>query len=261
MKKVSFVILLAVVALFSSSCTKDKINLSEEIIGKWQSAKSKGGSNPLTNNVDLLTFVSTDKAYMSASFNSSMGLGVLWWDQEEFNVKIDDKLVTLTNKIDEHTTILIELEVSTIGNNEMIAKRTMTKSVDGYVVNSVNENVRYVKVEENYKQDILGTWEGRCTSGEAASDDGQTHRWEYKDNGTYVYYEKDGGNWVPCPSNELNEYFVDGDMLFTRWIDNGQMYSENWSLIIHDNTMRWSALRQNEDGSSEVIVFEMTKVN
>jgi hypothetical protein len=261
MKKASFVILLAVVALFTTSCTKDKINLSEQIIGKWETAKSQGGSNFLTNNLDVLTFVSPDKAYMSASFNSNMGLGVLWWDQQEFNVKIDGKMVTLTSNIDEHTTILIELEVSSIGNNEMIAKRTITKSVDGIMVNTVNENVRYVKVDENYKQNILGTWEGRCTSGDAASDDGQTHRWEYKDNGTYVYYEKDGDNWVPCPSNELNEYFVDGDMLFTRWIDNGQMYSENWSLIINDNTMQWSALRLNEDGSSDVVIFEMTKVN
>ena len=261
MKKVSFVILLAILALFSSSCKKDKINLSEQIIGKWETSKSTGGTNPLTNDLDVLTFVSPSKAFMSASFNSSMVPGVLWWDQQEFDVKIDGSKATLTGHIDEHTTILIELEVSSIGKSEMLAKRTITKSVDGNFVNSVKQDVRYVKVDENYKQNILGTWEGRCTSGEAASDNGQTHRWEYKADGTYVYYEKDGDNWIPCPTNERNEYFVDGDLLFTRWIDNGQEYRENWGIAINDNTMDWSALRLYDDGASHVVSFEMTKVN
>lgn len=261
MKKASFVILLAVVALFTSSCSKDKINLSEQIIGKWETTKCLGAPTVLTNNIDVLTFVSPTKAYLSASFNSSVGLGVLWLNQQEFDVVINGKVATLTGHIDEHTTILIELEVSSIGSNEMLAKRTITKSVDGNMVNTVSQNVRYVKIQENYKQMILGTWEGRCTSGQAASDDGQIHRWEYKADGTYVYYEKDGDNWVPCSSNELNEYFVDGVTLFTRWVDNGQEYRENWDIAINGNTMEWSALRQNEDGSSVVIVFEMNKVN
>ncbi len=57
--------------------------------------------------------------------------------------------------------------------------------------------VTLVKVNDDYSDDIIGTWEGRCTSEGAIFDDGQDHRWEYKDDGTFVYYVKNGDDWVP----------------------------------------------------------------
>ena len=60
---------------------------------------------------------------------------------------------------------------------------------------------------------------------------------------------------------ELGDFHFGGDLLFTRWIDNGQEYRENWGIAINDNTMDWSALRLYDDGTSHVVSFEMTKVN
>jgi hypothetical protein len=91
-------------------------------------------------------------------------------------------------------------------------------------------------------------------------DDGQEHRWEYKADGTYVYYVKDGNNWVPYATNTLNEYFVDGNLLCTRWIDNGVENREWWEITIADGKMNWTALRQNEDGTTFTATFEMERV-
>jgi len=259
MRKVTFVILVATVALLSTSCKKDIINLPEQIIGKWTTAKSQ--VDPvLTNNKDVITFFSTTKASVSVSLDAGQEMGELWLVEKPVDVEIKGNKAILTNRIDDHTTIVTELEVSTIGNGEMIANRTITKTVDGSVVQSLNQDVRYVQVNVGYGQAILGTWEGRCTSTGSAFDDGEIHRWEYKADGSYVYYVKEGDNWIPDESDELHQYFVDGDLLFTRWTSYGQEFRENWDIAINGNIMNWSAYRQFNDGTSNVVTFEMTKV-
>ena len=91
-------------------------------------------------------------------------------------------------------------------------------------------------------------------------DDGQEHRWQYNADGTYVYYVKDGDNWVSYEGTTLSEYFVDGNLLCTRWIDLGQENREWWEITINGNKMNWTALRQNPDGTTFTATFEMTKV-
>jgi hypothetical protein len=138
----------------------------------------------------------------------------------------------------------------------------MTVMVYDKVVFSLDDTVRYAKVNVDYSEAILGTWEGKVTSSEGSEyDDGELHRWEYKADGTYVYYVKDGDNWVPYATNTLNEYFVDGTLLCTRWIDNEKENREWWEIAsIKDGVMKWKALRQKEDGSTYTATFEMKKV-
>ena len=63
----------------------------------------------------------------------------------------------------------------------------------------------YSRIGCTRSDDIIGTWEGHCTSEGSAFDDGQEHRWEYKDDGTYVYYVKDE------EYREWWEISIDGD--------------------------------------------------
>ena len=72
---------------------------------------------------------------------------------------------------------------------------------------------------------------------------------------------KDGDSWVPYATNTLNEYFVDGNLLCTRWIDLGQENREWWEIAsIKDGVMKWKALREKEDRSTYTATFEMKKV-
>jgi hypothetical protein len=133
-------------------------------------------------------------------------------------------------------------------------------TVDGNVVHSDEHIFHFTKLVTDYKADIVGTWEGHCTSAGSVFDDGQEHRWQYNADGTYVYYVKDGDNWVPYEGNTLNEYFVDGNLLCTRWIDQGQENREWWEITIAADRMNWTALRQNEDGTTFTATFEMERV-
>ena len=86
------------------------------------------------------------------------------------------------------------------------------------------------------------------------------HRWKSEGKFSFTYYVKNGGSWVPS-NNTLNEYFVDGRLLFTRWIDNGVEYRETWEIMsIDDQTMIWGAIRKDDNGQRYPASFALTKV-
>ena len=235
------------------------LNISEKIIGKWMTAESKG-KPAVTNRKSVVTIVSATKAYISKSFDSRMESSDVWMTNEEADVVISGNKVTLTSYSDEHTTRVNEYIINDINDIEFTANVKLTKIVDGSVVLTRNNTTRLTKVPADYRDAIVGTWEGRCTSEGSVFDDGQEHRWQYNADGTYVYYVKDGDNWVPYATNTLNEYFVDGNLLCTRWIDLGQENREWWEITINGDKMNWTALRENEDRTTFTATFEMKKV-
>ena len=249
-----------------TSCSKDDNpvnpadNLAKMIIGKWISTEMDG--RPLmTNSKAVFTFVSATKVYMSTSINKNPG-SEFWGDQLEGDVVIDGNKITITNKTGEQMTTAIEFIVTAINKYEFFAKRKMTVMVYDKVVFSLDDTVRYAKVNVDYSEAILGTWEGHVTNSEGSEyDDGETHRWEYKADGTYVYYsQNEEGEWVPS-GDEISEYFVDGTLLCTRWGNNEQEFREWWEIVsIKNDVMKWKALRQKEDGSTYTATFEMKKV-
>lgn len=246
-----------------TSCKKDEdnsLNLEEKIIGKWMETDINGQPVP-TNKKKVYAFLSTTKGYMSASLNERPEIGSHWLDKLDFDVVIDGSKMTLTIHTDEHTTVVEEFTVTAISGTEFTANRKITRTNDGNVVLTLEDTVRFVKVTADYSATILGTWQGHCTSEGSVFDDGQEHRWQYNADGTYVYYAKDGDNWVPYEGNTLNEYFVAGTLLCTRWIDNGQENREWWEITIDGTRMHWTALRQNPDGTTFTATFEMEKVN
>ena len=100
------------------------------------------------------------------------------------------------------------------------------------------------------------------TSEQSEYDDGEPHRWEYKADGTYVYYSLVDGQWTPS-SQPMSAYFVDGTLLCCRWkmTDDSDELREWWEVeSIKDGVMKWTALRQREDGSTYTATFQMTKV-
>ena len=246
-----------------TSCSDDKDSdiddLSEKIIGKWMTAEGNGEPTP-TNKKRVFTFISPTEVYVSASRIVESPDDIIWFDHTKVDATISGNTVTLTMHPDEHTTMVEEFNVTAINDAEFTAILKVTMMVDGTVKRSTENNIRLTKVTADYRTAIVGTWEGRCTSENSVFDDGQEHRWQYNADGTYVYYVKDGDNWVPYEGNTLNEYFVDANLLCTRWIDLGQENREWWEINIDGDKMNWTALRQKEDGSTFTATFEMKKV-
>ena len=236
----------------------DAADLTEMILGTWMSAE-KDGQPVLTNEKGVFAFVSDTKAYSSISKYGQSARRALWKDLAEMDVVIDGSKVTLTDRSGEDHATVFEFVITAISDTEFTANRKLIRLEDGVVTRTSEAFYRYVKVSADYSAAILGTWEGRCTSAGSVFDDGKEHRWSYNADGSYVYLIKDGDSWVPS-DNTLNEYFVAGNLLCTRWVDNGVENREWWEITIDGGAMTWTALRQNDDGTTFTATFEMTKV-
>ena len=238
------------------------LNLSEKIIGKWIVADING-QPALTNRKIVFTFVSTTKAYMSASLNRFSEVGSHWIDQLETDVVINGNKMTLTNHPVEHTTVVEEYNITAINNSEFSANRKLIITVDGNVAVSIEEAVRLVKVTADYAEPILGLWECQGITGGETNNDANA-RLEFLADGTYRYYRKDeGGQWQAVTTREFQDYFVDGTLLATRWKNQGEEIVYEWWEIstVNGGQMQWNALRQNVDGSTFQQSVKWTKVN
>ena len=233
----------------------DAADLAEMLLGKWMVA-DKDGKSALTNDKYVINFVSDAKAYVSASFLKGGGH---WVNLKEADVAISGNTMTLSSYPDEHTKVVDEFTITAINAGEFSADRKVAITANGTETLNVEAPVRFVKVDADYSNAIVGTWEGRCTSAGSVFDDGQEHRWEYRADGNFIYYMKDGDGWKPV-IDTLDEYFVAGNLLCTRWEANGVENREWWEITIDGDAMYWTALRQNDDGSTFTATFEMTKV-
>lgn len=239
--------------------TIPQLDVTQKIVGKW--ITSDGDAQPVvTNEKVVIDFISTTKALTSVSFTHNPASGTPWIDMLDTDVSISGNKVTLLNQYDQVTKVENEFNIIDINDNELFAILKFSMKVNGTEVLSKVYPVRYVKVNVDYTSSILGKWQGRCTSQGSVFDDGQEHQWEYKDDGKYIYYMKDADQWVPT-GDTLNEYFVAGNLLCTRWIDNGQESREWWEITINGDTMNWTAMRRDADGSTFTATFQMTRVD
>ena len=124
------------------------------------------------------------------------------------------------------------------------------------------ETYRKVPAGLDFKNRIIGLWKGVSMTGDETFGN-SNHLWEYHEDGTFTYYERNrAGQWVPG-KNVLNEYFVHGDLLTTRWQNADEPMNYEWWTIetIDEDRMVWSALREKEDGTVFKTTFEFQSVN
>ena len=234
-------------------------DIEKNIIGSWIIAE-RDGKPALTNEKCVVNFVSADKAYISASFASLPDDSMYWGNSREVDVVIDGDKLTLSRFVNEHVTIINEITISEVTDKEQSGSIAVKKVEDGSETLFLEEQMRFVKTDADFSKDVLGTWEGRSTSKDSVYDDGQDHRWTFKDDGSFIYYLKDGDSWK-ATDDPVSEYFVAGDLLCSRWVNNEGEFREWWDITVEGDTMKWTALREDADGKTFTTSFEMVKVD
>lgn len=264
MKKAFY--LLAIAALFFSSCGKDKEidNLAQQMLGKWMLTQLDGHIMP-TNEKVVYTFESATQGFLSASRVDYTADQPMWANHIPSDIVLTGNIISMTGELNKTTSFVAELTVKSISSTEMVTESKYTVYRNGTPMYANSGTVLWTKIPTDYSVDILGIWEGRVTGSEGSEfDDGELHRWEYLDNGKYIYYRLDeNGQWV-SDVNELAQYIVDGVLLCTRWLNSGEgevEHREWWEIAsIENDVMNWTALRLREDGTTYTATFSMTKV-
>ena len=251
-----------------TSCTNDDnpavepdLNVAEKIIGKWMVAE-RDGETALTNQKTVVTFLSATKGFVSlsrADYDNHR-----WLNGNECDVKIEGNIVTQICHPQEGVTVTVEMNIKSINEKEMLADRKLTQTIDGKDIVTNVYMLKFVRVTADYSADIIGMWEGHSTGEEGSEfDDGENHRWEYMTDGTFNFFRKVDGQWQ-ISDDDYADYFVDGNLLCTRWKNAGagnEEHREWWEIeSIENGVMKWKALRQNADGTTYTATFEMKKV-
>ena len=259
---------MAMMSILFAGCNKGNEvepdrGVAQKIIGKWITAETDSKVIP-TNEKIVFDIVSTTEAYVSLSLQDREREKTPWRDRQKVDIEILGNDVTLSHSPKTGMTVIVELHVNVITSTTMIAKRTVTIRQDGGLVKSDENMVRYEKLNVDYSKDIYGLWEGRMISDQSEYDDGQEHRWEFKDDGTFVFYLKNKKGVWEKKDDEYAQYFVAGNLLCTRWKNAGEGTQENrewWEITaLGESEMVWTALREKEDGSQYTAAFTMQKM-
>ena len=236
-------------------------NLAELLEGKWVSAKLVNDPM-LTEDKDVITFLSDTKAavsYSKTNYNDEISRHK-WSDRHLYDMKILGNKVILQGSIDEDIRLVYELVIKSINDKEIVCRYKHGVYNNGEEEDYFENDVTLVKLDQDFRNAVSGTWEGNFGTSEAP----ELWRWEFKNDGTYAFSLKSGETWLPV-NDEFSEYFVDGKLLCVRWKNSGlgaQEEREWWEIVsINGNKMLWYLYVQDDSGNPYSKNVELTRVD
>ena len=226
------------------------------ILGTWKQ-QIVNGESCLTNLRSVKTFYADGTEIVSNSKYSEGKAGWMWSNKDKYLYSFDGNFI-LENK--PNTEVSFKTEIIEGSRNTIVYNKTNnTPDFKG----DRNSSGVLVKVDDNYfAYDIIGIWQGIEMTGYETYGDAN-HIINFRADGEYIYFVMKDGKWVPS-ANVDNEYNVHGDWLATRWRpEYGKDFNYEWWDIdyIKDGFMKWSALREKEDGTRYVTTFIWKKVS
>ena len=226
--------------------------IKEKIVGKWKGITQDGAE--LTTNVrTVLTFNADGTRTVSTSRFESNTNEYLFRNKQSGTYAIEGS--QLKNYLDTNDGYDVA-----IYNIDVIDDSQLAMTMQN--LNPGRKSV-YKRVTADYSEEIIGLWEVTEMTGEETYNDDNA-RLAFLADGTYKYYRKsDAGDWQLVSTREVEEYNLDGDWLATRWQEkDGEMNYEWWDINeIKDGKMKWSALREREDGTRFTTTFTWKKVS
>ena len=236
--------------------------LTQKILGKWIPIQNSG-VEVYTDQKTVTTFEKTAsgiKAYTSVSTftipampgtdqSDTQAKPDEWKNRQEADVTIEDGKILVTRAVNDSINLISQYYILESKGSTMKLYASAKMTVRGYEImdGAMEHSEVWAKIDVDYSKDIVGLWEGRVTSEESKFDDGEPHRWEYLADGTAKYYSLDNdSNWYEV-EDVFNMYFVDGNLLCTRWKNVGENEIENrewWEIeSIDADSMSWTAKR------------------
>lgn len=263
MNKIKIILIVALMIAVFSACDDDNDSsvptqkeVETKIIGKWKRTMLNGQEQS-TNQRQIATFEAGGKMFNTTTMNI---LGKSMWQfRTQFDYVCEGNNVCSHVYSDDGTLRSeVQYEVEEINDKIMRVRVLRTYSDGKYQTNNIQ--VEYQKVTKDYTEDIIGLWEGVEMTGETYG--GADARIEFHSDGTYTYYNHIDNEWVTS-TNVGNEYNVDGDWLACRWCPtpNADYEYERWDIDeIKNGIMKWTAIRDSEDGTRFTSTFTWKKI-
>lgn len=235
MKTFKFLPAILLFTLCLTSCFKEGVgDIKTQLQGKWR-LEYVDMKQVTTNDRIILNFTPSC-GYYTSSLQGFASQGNVKYDHNTpFQYIVDGK--SLTINLPDGT---ITGTISGIGNNTLTFIPFKMKRGSMALE---SELVVFKKMTVDYSKEICGLWEGAQMAGSETYGNAD-HRWEYRSNGTYIYYERDSLATWKKQACDTSIYFVEGNCFFSMWGNAGDLSYEWWDIsLCDDEEMYWSAFR------------------
>ena len=261
-RKIKQLIGCAILVSALASCQKEEFKPSQKeietnVVGKWKRVRLN--NEECTTNLRQIATFNNDGTMYSTTTLTSTGKS-LWEVKSPFEYTCyDNKIRSICYFEDGTMRSELNFKVEEI-NQEKLRVLLYRNFTDGEYRDN-NTLIEYKRVTDDFSEQIIGLWEGDELLGEETFG-GVNHRMEFKQDGSYVYYNFESGNWVPSADVD-NVFVVDGDWLACKWRPQAgaDFEYERWDIdSIKDGSMVWSAIREKEDGMRYTTTFTWKRV-
>ena len=235
-------------------------NLAEKLVGKWIYAESNGQT--LTTNTKSVCTFTSDGSALKASISMSLKKFGVWANRYEPEVKVDGRNVTMTAKLADGSTSVMEMTDVSVSGSDLFFTGKATFTKDGEVIFSYGPFLEhFTKSDVDNAETNEGLWEVYFTSDDPEFESPEPTRELYRADGTCTFYELVDEQWVEDKEVTNSEYFIDGPMVFIRWQESEEMMYENWEVVSSENGKQVNkSVRKHDDGSTYTIYANLTKV-
>jgi len=249
--------------LFDATFTMRRVSPTQSEVetylpGKWVAYMVDGELLP-TNERSVHTFDGKGNVYYTIS-DTTKDMSQ-WHNQLKLNYSINGSYLVERGVDQNNNLVQWRSNLAEMDNDEALLYAF--SSSRGVTTDKPYQEVNFKKVNADYRQMIIcendSIWKG--IDGEGKYGD-YHHLWEYqKADATgmchYIYYTKDAdGNWT-MDDAEPGKYMVDGNWLATSWNESGKIMYEWWDIIIENDTMYWSGIR--DDGLNTFTLVKVPK--
>lgn len=257
MKHYHLLTLLSFLILLQACSVKEDV-LINDIVGTWI-LEEINGNDVLTNERSVCQFAGGKQTF---SMGYTTGENNAKWMSSTYPYEISKNKITLHGTDVVNVTWDLQLNVKEIDDDEFIY--TVDKKIVDGVSQKDKNTYHYERADKSYSMAILGLWEGRNVTPGISAEDAPLRRWEYKEDGTYLYYtyaiENEEKIWTAKADNE-GKYFTYGDLFVSNWSNDeisgitGTNF-ECWEIEISGDGMEWKGLRE----GGQMVYFSMKKV-
>lgn len=246
------------VILAAASCSVKVSTINEMLPGTWICEEINDVAVPTNSKFVDVFLTDGTYTYCAAFFESDV---IRRWTESEMSYSVSNGKIHLegtdVNKIKWESDWKIKTMTSTV-----MTYIVPSLKIDGVSYNDVN-SYKLVKSTVDNSSSIIGLWEGKNVTSGATPSESALHRWEFLQDGTFVYYsyteldENDDPIWFM--DGPAGTYYTRGYLLSTNWNThdaNAHDTYECWEIQISLGAMEWKGLR---DGD-KTVSFSMVKV-
>lgn len=248
MKHLHFYLSILSLLLLNSCCKQDRHEFSADLLkGGYWILQTIDGNTVVTDNIFILNYADGKETF---GIRADDGKGGIAWSVSNNDYTFDGQTISLISSTKDLQSTVLALD------ENHLTYRVKKRVEDGVTIEDTSTYTFY-RTSVDYSTAVIGMWEGRNTTPGTVFP--EEARWEILNSGLFNYYKKTEDSWV---MKNTNNYYVYGNIIITEYpTATDIMCCDIWNVVLTNNTMNWSAMRNGIENSVQMVKMLIHNTN